>query len=108
MKETQTKKRFAIVGTGVRGLCFAKAIKRDYQDRAELVALFDRNMSRMAGFDKLIESETPRFTDFDEMVALLKQALEDNGIEPADVAEVSSQIYRRKHIIVDMSSKADK
>lgn len=46
--------------------------------------------------------------DFDEMVALLKRALEDNDIEPADVAEVSSQIYRRKHIIVDMSSKADR
>jgi hemoglobin len=44
--------------------------------------------------------------DFDEMVALLKLALEDNGVEPAHVAEVSSQIYRRKHIIVDMSSKA--
>lgn len=45
--------------------------------------------------------------DFDEMVALLKRALEDNDVAPADVAEVSSQIYRRKHIIVDMSSKAD-
>jgi hemoglobin len=44
--------------------------------------------------------------DFDEIVAVVKLALEDNGVEPSHVVEVSSQIYRRKHTIVGMRSKA--
>jgi len=37
---------------------------------------------------------------FDEMALLLKQTLLDHGISNCDVADISNQIYRRKHYIV--------
>ena len=37
---------------------------------------------------------------FDEMAVLLKQTLLDHGIASGDVADISNQIYRRKHYIV--------
>ncbi|MCF7837445.1 MAG: Gfo/Idh/MocA family oxidoreductase [Candidatus Marinimicrobia bacterium] len=61
------KKRFAIAGVGVRGLCFAKAITRQFAHAAELVALYDLNRLRMQGFRELLACEVPSFTDFGTM-----------------------------------------
>lgn len=66
------KKRYAIAGTGVRSLCFAKALLKDFTDCAELVALFDKNPLRIRGFNELLDSNIPGFTDFDEMVSSVK------------------------------------
>lgn len=41
---------------------------------------------------------------FDEMAVLLKQTLHDHGISNSDVADISNQIYRRKHFIVNGDS----
>ena len=61
------KKRFAIAGTGVRSLCFARALLNQFQDCAELVGLFDANRRRMAGFNQLLQTDIPAFQDFDRM-----------------------------------------
>jgi len=63
------KRRFVIIGTGVRGLCFARPLVTDeFRRTAELVALFDRNPQRMAGFNRILNAEVPTFTDFGRMV----------------------------------------
>lgn len=41
---------------------------------------------------------------FDEMAVLLKQTLQDHGVSSGDVADISNQIYRRKHYIVAADS----
>lgn len=64
------KRRFAIAGAGVRGLCFARAlVSGEYRDEAGLVALYDRNLSRMKGFNEILKTNIPLYTDLEEMVA---------------------------------------
>ena len=62
------KKRIAIAGAGVRALCFARAILGQVKDHSEMVALYDTNDSRMTGFNNLLKSAIPQYTDFDRMV----------------------------------------
>jgi hemoglobin len=38
--------------------------------------------------------------DFDEMVALLVETLEDHELSPADVQEVERAVIRRRHLVV--------
>ena len=66
------RKRFVIIGTGTRGLCFAKALTGDFKGDADLVALCDRNPLRMKGFNQLLGTDIPAFSDFPEMVQAVK------------------------------------
>lgn len=61
------KKRYAIAGTGVRSLFFAKALITDFSDCGELVGLFDPNTLRMRGFNQLLGRDVPMFNDFKRM-----------------------------------------
>ncbi|MDD3926988.1 MAG: Gfo/Idh/MocA family oxidoreductase [bacterium] len=62
------KRRFAIAGAGVRGLCFARAlVSGEYGDEASLVALYDLNVSRMKGFNGILKADIPIYTDFSEL-----------------------------------------
>jgi predicted dehydrogenase len=62
------KKRYAIAGVGVRSLCFAKSLLNDHWDCTEIAAFFDNNPLRMKGFNELLKTDIPCFTDFAEMV----------------------------------------
>jgi len=63
-------KRYALVGTGGRGLgMFAGPLSRDFPETAELVALCDANPLRAAAAARELDAEVPTFTDFDEMMA---------------------------------------
>ena len=66
------KKRIAIAGAGTRALCFGRAILGRVKDYSEMVALYDTNDARMDGFNNLLKSNVPKFTDFDEMVRVAK------------------------------------
>jgi predicted dehydrogenase len=66
------KKRIAIAGAGTRALCFGRAILGRVKDYSEMVALYDTNDARMDGFNTLLKSNVPKFTDFDEMVRVAK------------------------------------
>ena len=63
-----TKKRYAIVGTGGRATCFARPLTNRVYDGAELVAICDVNSLRLQGFNAYMEAAIPAFTDFDRMV----------------------------------------
>lgn len=69
---TPRLKRYALAGTGVRGWSFAKAIIEDFADVADLVALYDLNLTRMEAFAQLVRQELPCYRDFGEMVRLAK------------------------------------
>jgi predicted dehydrogenase len=60
-------KTFAIAGTGTRGLCFARALLRDYGHAARLVALFDHNRTRMSAFCDALGAAIPCYSDFAAM-----------------------------------------
>lgn len=63
------KKRYALVGTGGRGLSmFARPLVRDFADVAELVALCDHNPKRMAVVNERLGKAIPAFTSFEEML----------------------------------------
>ena len=62
------KKRIVIAGAGVRALCFGRAIIGRVKDYSEMVALYDTNDARMTGFNTLLKTNIPQYTDFDKMV----------------------------------------
>lgn len=64
-----TSKRFAIAGTGIRALGFAKALERTAPGRAELVGLLDLNRQRMKGFCDLLGRQVPSFTRLEALQA---------------------------------------
>jgi predicted dehydrogenase len=69
----QTKRRYAIVGTGVRGIgMWGRPILRDYSDLVEFVGLCDINPLRVEVAKKQIGVSCPTFTNFDEMLAKAK------------------------------------
>ena len=64
------KKKYAIVGVGVRGISmFVRPLVKEYQDVAELVALCDRNPLRAQVANNQLGVNLPIYTDFDEMLA---------------------------------------
>ncbi len=66
----QPRRRYAIVGTGVRAIgMWGRPILRDYADRVEMVGLCDINPLRVEVAKRQMGAACPTFTDFDEMLA---------------------------------------
>lgn len=70
------RKRFALVGTGIRSGYFIKPVVADYRDSSELVALCDLSPTRMAYYNEKLQREyshppvpTYAAADFDRMIA---------------------------------------
>lgn len=62
-------KRYALVGTGGRGLgMFARPLSEDFPETAELAALCDTNPIRLANVAAELPRPVPTFTDFEEMM----------------------------------------
>ena len=69
----QAKRRYAIVGTGVRAIgMWGRPILRDYPDLVEMVGLCDINPLRVEVAKKQMGATCPTFTDFDEMLTQAK------------------------------------
>ena len=65
----QAKRRYAIVGTGVRAIgMWGRPILRDYPDLVEMVGLCDINPLRVEVAKKQMGASCPTFTDFDDML----------------------------------------
>ena len=65
----QAKRRYAIVGTGVRGIgMWGRPILRDYSDLVELVGLCDINPLRVEVAKTQMGATCPTFTNFDDML----------------------------------------
>ena len=63
------RRRLALAGTGSRGSgTWGQDLVRHYDDRIELVGLFDRNGLRARAAQRLIGTTAPVFADFDTMV----------------------------------------
>jgi predicted dehydrogenase len=72
----QAKRRYAIVGTGVRGIgMWGTPIARRYADSVEFVGLSDINPIRLETAKKAIGVSCPTFTNFDEMMDKAKPDL---------------------------------
>ncbi|MDX2190038.1 MAG: Gfo/Idh/MocA family oxidoreductase [Bacteroidota bacterium] len=73
IKAAPTKKRVAMVGTGVRGITFwGKNVQDNYKESIEFVGLCDINPGRVAFAKKYIGVNCPTFTNFEEMVKKTK------------------------------------
>jgi predicted dehydrogenase len=69
----QAKRRYAIVGTGVRGIgMWGRPILRDYPDLIEMVGLCDINPLRVEVAKKQMGTSCPTFTNFDDMLTKAK------------------------------------
>lgn len=69
MSNLTTKKKIALVGTGIRGITFwGKFLNDEYGDVIQFVALCDINPGRLAYGKKYIGVDCPTFTNFDEML----------------------------------------
>ncbi len=72
----QAKRRYAIVGTGVRGIgMWGRPIAQQYADVAEFVGLCDINPLRVEVAKKQMGVSCPTFTDFDQMIDKAKPDL---------------------------------
>jgi len=68
------KKRYAIIGVSGRSGTFTGSILKNFSDRAEIVALLDRNRKRMEVFNEDNDLSIPCYSEkeFDKMVAETK------------------------------------
>jgi predicted dehydrogenase len=68
MLHAAPKRRYAIVGTGIRA-CFmwGRDLVQDYSDVVDFVGLCDINRKRVDVAKRMIETDCPTFTDFDKM-----------------------------------------
>jgi len=65
----QSKRRYAVIGTGVRGIgMWGRPIVQQYSDVVELVGLADTNPIRLETARRQIGAACPTFTSFDEMM----------------------------------------
>jgi threonine dehydrogenase-like Zn-dependent dehydrogenase len=72
----QARRRYAIVGTGVRGIgMWGTPIARRYADAVEFVGLSDINPIRLETAKKSMGVSCPTFTSFDEMMDKAKPDL---------------------------------
>jgi predicted dehydrogenase len=70
------KKRYAIIGTGVRGLSmWGRDLKERYPDVLEFVGLCDINSKRVEIAKTSLGVNCPTFTDFDKMIDTVKPEL---------------------------------
>ncbi|HSV87607.1 MAG TPA: Gfo/Idh/MocA family oxidoreductase [Bacteroidales bacterium] len=68
-KATRTKRRFALVGTGIRGVnMFGRDLMRDYGQYINMVALVDINPGRLRFADGFIGAGCPIYTNLEEMI----------------------------------------
>src|SRR5688500_10760713 len=72
----QAKRRYAIIGTGVRAIgMWGRPIAQEYADVAEFVGLCDINPLRVEVAKKQIGVSCPTFTSFDQMMDKAKPDL---------------------------------
>ena len=70
---TPTKKRIAMVGTGIRGITFwGKNVQDNYTDSIEFVGLCDVNPGRVEFAKKYMGVTCPTFINFEEMIKKVK------------------------------------
>ena len=68
-----SKRRYAIIGTGVRGIgMWGTPVAREYGDLVEFVGLCDINPLRVEVAKRTIGVSCPTFTNFDEMLTTAK------------------------------------
>lgn len=93
------KRRFALVGTGVRGVrMFGQELLRDYGAHIDLVGVCDINPGRLAYGKEYIGTNAPGFTDLEEM---LKE------VQPEVLMVVSRDDVHHEHIIAGMKHGCD-
>lgn len=74
--QTSARKRYAIVGTGHRATgMWGVDLMKKYSAQIEFVGLCDKNAKRVEAGKKLIGTDCPTFTNFDEMLAKTKPEL---------------------------------
>jgi len=67
------KKKYALVGTGGRGVyMYAKPIIEKYKNQAELVAMCDANPKRLEVANRIIKRNIPTYTNFNKMLKVVK------------------------------------
>jgi predicted dehydrogenase len=94
-----TKKRVAIVGTGVRALgMWSKDIAQHYGDKVEFVGLCDVNPGRVEYFKKAAGFSCPTFTDFEKMM---------NEVKPQTLIVTTVDSTHHQFIIRGMELGAD-
>jgi predicted dehydrogenase len=70
------KRRYAIVGTGERAVSmWGRLLLQKYPDLIEIVGLCDINSKRVEVAKKMLNIDSPTFTNFDQMVAQTKPDL---------------------------------
>lgn len=71
--QASSRKRLALVGTGIRGSSFwGKRVVDQYSDYIEFVGLCDINPGRVEFVKTFMGVDCPTFTDFDEMMTTVK------------------------------------
>lgn len=85
---SQTKRRYAIVGTGARSYMYAEALADRFADGSELVALCDMNGTRMRAMNDYLaaEYELPRLPEY--APDSLEKMLADNGVDTLIVTSI--------------------
>jgi predicted dehydrogenase len=74
--QAKTKKKLAMVGTGIRGIGFwGKRVVDNYSDIVEFVGLSDINPGRLELAKRYMGVKCPVFTDFDQMMKETKPEL---------------------------------
>jgi predicted dehydrogenase len=74
--QAKSKKKLAMVGTGVRGIGFwGKRVVDNYSDIVEFVGLSDINPGRLELAKKHMDVSCPVYTDFDQMMKETKPEL---------------------------------
>ena len=72
----QAKRRYAIIGTGVRGIgMWGRPVLQQYSDVVEMVGLCDINPLRVEVAKRQMGASCPTFTDFDKMMDTAKPDL---------------------------------
>ncbi len=80
----QAKRRYAIVGTGVRAIgMWGRPILRDYPDLVEMVGLCDINPLRVEVAKKQMGATCPTFTDHVSRFHVVPRHLARRGLLPA-------------------------
>ena len=75
-RAAQAKRRYAIIGTGVRGIgMWGRPVLQQYSDVVEMVGLCDINPLRVEVAKRQMGASCPTFTDFDKMMDTAKPDL---------------------------------
>jgi predicted dehydrogenase len=97
------KRRYALVGTGVRGTrMWGRGVRERYADVAEFVGLCDVNPLRVAAGKSYIGASCPTFTSLDEMLAATKpDALIVTTVDAAHAACIVAALDRGIDVITE-------